>query len=304
MAIIVAGAGMAGLLAANMLHRHDVAVLEKQSQLPNNHSAVLRFRTAVVGEMLGIPFKRVNMVKAVAPWHNPVADSLAYAFKNTGQYRSDRSIIDGTVSAERYIAPPDMLQRMAAPLRIAYDVDAFNLENSGKDIISTIPMPALMKILGYPRQLQFNYLSAINIKATFSHCDSYVSLLVPDPESIISRISLSGNEMTVECPGWEPEEGGGQAHSIASEAAQLLGFKAIFNDPPTAIRSHYAKILPIDNDARKEFIHWATVQHNIYSLGRFATWRPGLLTDDLVKDIRLIEGWIQSKSRYDLARSR
>ena len=51
----------------------------------------------------------------------------------------------------------------------------------------------------------------------------------------------------------------------------------------------YAKILPIDNRERKRFIAWATDTHNIYSLGRFATWRPGLLLDDLVHDVRVIQ---------------
>ncbi len=43
---------------------------------------------------------------------------------------------------------------------------------------------------------------------------------------------------------------------------------------------------------------WATDNFNIYSLGRFATWRPGLLLDDLVNDIRVIQK-IADHGNYD-----
>ena len=63
-------------------------------------------------------------------------------------------------------------------------------------------------------------------------------------------------------------------------------------------RQLYAKILPIPEETRKRFILWATERHNIYSLGRFATWRPGLLMDDLVNDIRVIQR-VAERGTYD-----
>jgi hypothetical protein len=63
----------------------------------------------------------------------------------------------------------------------------------------------------------------------------------------------------------------------------------------------YAKIAPMDETLRRNFIYWAsTVTGRAYQLGRFATWRPRLLLDDLVHDVRLIEGWATSpSSSYD-----
>ncbi|NDG64822.1 MAG: hypothetical protein EBY29_15370, partial [Planctomycetes bacterium] len=58
----------------------------------------------------------------------------------------------------------------------------------------------------------------------------------------------------------------------------------------------YSKILPIDEGERRKFIVWATDQHGIYSLGRFATWRPGLLMDDVVNDVRVIRKIIKNGS--------
>lgn len=119
---LIIGSGMAGLLAGNMLMKRKPLIIEAQPSLPSNHSAVLRFRSPVVGDVLGIPFKRVNMIKTSVPWQNPVADALAYAYKNSGGYRSDRSIGSGAVvSEERFIAPPDLVLRMAEPFKSGSD---------------------------------------------------------------------------------------------------------------------------------------------------------------------------------------
>ena len=60
-------------------------------------------------------------------------------------------------------------------------------------------------------------------------------------------------------------------------------------------------MLPIDNELRKEFMHYATANFNIYSLGRFATWRP-ILLDDVVDDLAVIERMMSSK--YETLRSK
>lgn len=305
MTINIVGAGMAGLLAANMLRHRDPVVWEIQPSLPNNHSAVLRFRSSAVGDVLNIPFKKVQMIKDHIPWRNAVADALAYSFKNNGEYRSDRSIIAGQTVAERWIAPPDLISRMAERLEIRYGKSFdFKISNYGANdpIISTLPMPILMKELEFKdaSSIRFNSISGLNVKATISNCDAYISLLIPNPNIPFSRVSITGNEMIVEVAknpdNLDHEE-------IAVRAADLLGLKYDFYD----VRSYpqkYAKITPIDEDRRKEFQHWATVNHNVYSLGRFATWRPNILLDDLVKDIRKIDNWIGKTSKYDVARDR
>ena len=63
--MIIVGAGLAGLLAARCMKHMSPIICEKQSELPNNHSALLRFRSDVVSEMTGIPFKKVSVQKAV-----------------------------------------------------------------------------------------------------------------------------------------------------------------------------------------------------------------------------------------------
>lgn len=297
---------MAGLLAANMLAKRLPVIVERQASLPNNHSAVLRFRSGQIGDILGVSFKKVTMAKGYVPWLNPVADSLAYSRKCTGLSRSDRSIITtGLETHERFIAPTDLISRMASGLDIKYATSV--VDYAGDEIyplISTIPMPALMDQLEYPRKPEFKTIHGFNIRARVANVDAYVSLYVPSPEYSFNRISITGDELIIEYsyPGRSAEEVAGIVELMdpaedADEALSMLGLLNSNNyiERPKAKLQTYSKVMPIAEEIRRDFLHWATDRHNIYSLGRFATWRPGLLLDDLVKDIRLIDRWIGDK---------
>lgn len=317
MGLDIVGAGMAGLLAANMLYKHNPIVIEAQKQLPNNHAAVLRFRSSQVGDVLGIQFKKVKMIKTALPWRNPVADAMAYSFKNGGIYRSDRSIISGLTVDDRYIAPPDLIEQMykgvSDKVKFGLKYDGWQRTLGGTHCISTIPMPALMKILDYPHKnaVEFSGVPGWVIRAKVMRCDTYVSLMVPDPTKEFSRISITGDEIIVELPNWANEVKTAEpwmdsvAKKLLWEACSLLGIEQAELRDVYVHRQQYAKINPIDDDIRRDFIHWATDGFGIFSLGRFATWRPGLLLDDLVKDIRLIDKWIKKGiDRYAIAKHR
>lgn len=293
--LIIVGAGMAGLLAANMLRHRNPVIYESQPELPNNHSAVLRFRTPLVGEVLGIPFKRVKVIKATLPWRNPVADAISYSVKNTGKYRSDRSLPTTPEIVERWIAPPDLVERMASGVQIVLG-HLFNFSLHKEKVISTIPMSSLMRSLEYSNIPDFETNDAMNIKAKIRDCDAYVSLYVPGNNQLFSRISITGDELIAECIGANgvdlPSD---ELMELAALAADLVGVNRRSFHRVSYSRQRYAKIAPIDEHQRKSFIFWASsVTGRAFSLGRFATWRPGLLMDDLVKDVRLINSWIES----------
>ena len=302
--VTIIGAGMAGLLAGNLLLRRKPTILESQSELPNNHSATLGFRTGAVGDATGIPFKQVLMIKGTLPWRNPIADCLSYSFKNTGIRRSDRSITEGLVTETRYIAPPDFIARLAEPLSGALEF-GHTADFSGEGpYISTIPMPSLAAALNYPYQedIKFRNIPGVNIRGRIKDCEAYVSLLVPDPSFRFTRITVTGNELIVEVPDVQLIENF-VAVQLATEAMELLGMQYEDLSEVVVVYSAYQKILPVRETARRFFIHWATDKHNVFSLGRYATARPGLLLDSLIQDVRLIAGWMDA-GRYDMVRQR
>lgn len=292
----IVGAGMAGLLAANMMRRRSPVIYEAQAGLPHNHSAVLRFRSPIVGEVLGVPFKKVRVLKCSLAWRNPVADAMAYSRKVIGSYRTDRSILPGAEVVERWIAPPDLIERMAEGIKIVYESPVSFprvRDKTWEKVISTIPMPNLMLMLDYNPRPVFEYVRGTNILATLPRTEAYLSVHIPDPELPFSRISITGDKLIVECSHDVPEKlTGGQVSSYMDKTLRVLGMR----EEPQNVevrRQTYAKISPIQEEVRRRFIFWASSQMGIaYQLGRYATWRPGLLLDDLVKDVRLIDNWI------------
>jgi hypothetical protein len=163
-------------------------------------------------------------------------------------------------------------------------------------VISTVPMPTLMQTLNYHKIPKFTFTAGINMHAKIKNCDAYASLLVPDPANVISRISITGNDLIVECVGSSNEI------KLLTNTADMLGIPANMFENVSFHKQRYAKIAPIDDQERKQFMFWATDRHGIFSLGRFATWRPKLLMDDLVQDVRKIARWITD--RYEMARVR
>jgi hypothetical protein len=289
MKINIIGAGMAGLLASYMLRRHTVTIFERQKELPNNHSAVLRFRSSEVGNILGIPFRKVDMLKTYIPYNNIVADSLSYSEKCTGKYLSDRSIIAGTTHAERYIAPSYFIKAMAEDADIVYDKNViFSDGKLAHPMISTIPMPELMRLLNYNNPVKFESKPGIVFTGRIVDCDAFVSILFPNPDVPYSRASITGDQLIIEFPGLTESP---ETIDMVQVYHYLGLYNAVILDSEFK-KQQYFKITEVSESVRKNFQRWATVNYNIYSLGRYATWRPKLLLDDLVNDIRKIEGWI------------
>lgn len=300
----IIGAGMAGLLAGAMLRNDLGTIVEAHATLPNNHAAVLRFRSSVVGDVLNIPFKKVRVLKASQHWYNPVADALSYSMKMNGTMSVRSSISGNGEVVERYIAPVNLIKQMYRtidPSKFTFGTE-FNLgvASLGAPTISTIPMPMLMSILGWNDKPLFRSHPGRVVSFDIQDLDAYASLYVPDPRFLPGRVSITGDKVISEMPpNDEPLE------SCVAHAVGLLGIANILdpaNSPLVNIedrQTRYAKILPIDEDIRRSFIVWATRQFNIYSLGRFATWRPGLLMDDIVNDVRVIQKLVKGGTAYD-----
>lgn len=308
----IIGAGMAGLLAGGMIRDQSVCIWESAASLPNNHSAVLRFRSSIVGDALDIPFKKVKMMKTIHPWRNPVADAMAYSLKTNGT-ASLRSVTSANSEiSERYIAPENLIQELRKRVTgdVFFDVKIGSdaLEFMSRPIISTIPMPVLMKLLKYDDIPNFSYVNGFNINCLVPESDAYVSVYIPDPNTEFNRVSLTGQKLTIEfsLPGKSLDEIKLRVDCISKHepfmieiiehALFYLGMEDCEWQDAKLSMQPYSKILPIDEGERRRFILWASDNFGIYSLGRFATWRPGLLMDDVVNDVRVIRKIIKNGS--------
>ena len=306
--ISVIGAGYAGLIAANMLRaRVPVDVYEKQPALPDNHSAVLRCRTEDVATAVGIPMDRVKVGRVVVPHRNPLADVLAYSYKVSGEYRSDRSVSrlnPGEFAWEdRWIPPRDFAGKLAEKLPLytfnfgsVIDTKDLMDRNRGYPIVSTMPMPLLMGALGYEDQEPFPSESAVHLAYRLPNLWAFATFYDPDPLSYITRLSITGDLIHIECSGiGHSQMTIKRNRQIINRAREITSIGDFNADGPATIETREApraKIRPINEINRRRFIAWATNTYGIYSLGRLATWRPSLRLDDLPQDIRWIERMI------------
>jgi hypothetical protein len=303
MPIRIFGAGMAGLLTATMLRRHRPVVYEAQPELPDNHGALLRFRSDAVQEATGQAFRRVRVHKAIKRGSalDTVAtlrDSNQYSFKVMGEVSGDRSILT-LAPSERYIAPDDFLPMLARDailnVNAALTLDRLK-ELSAETIgISTIPMPALMRMVGWDAPgFRWRAIWSVTITVRSPRADAYQTIYYPDPHVPWYRASITGHKIIVEFtedpvylqpPSW---------NIILDDFGFPADVGIAISEPK---RQEYGKLVPLPDAAREEFILAMTDQYNLYSVGRFATWRQ-ILLDDVVQDVKKVERWITQRSSY------
>ena len=301
--MIIYGAGLAGLLSANVLRTHNPEIREAQDCLPNNHSALLRFRSDKVGNACAIQFNKVRVTKAIR-YGNEIIITPNLFMSNMYSQKVTGSILDRSINnldpVDRYIAPLDLISKMSESCKINYNERMTKeaiLENpSGRPIISTIPMPALMKIVGWEEVPEFPKQKIWTCKATIDspHCDVYQTVYYPSELLPYYRVSIIGNVVISESIRKTDYNAGSHIHQVlyddfGIQANRLIDIKES--------EQEYGKIMPIDERIRKRFIFEMTTKYNIYSVGRFATWRQ-LLLDDVVEDIQHIEKFIKSDSDY------
>ena len=309
---VVIGAGMAGLLAAGILRDRCAAVFESQPSLPNNHNALLRFRSRIVGDALGIPFKKVTAFKGVATMGNgPIADMLSYAKKATGTATARSIATEIGVPLERYIAPPDLVAQMERKVTpgVTYHKklswgDLIDLIEK-YHIISTMPMANMADMAGASNKSNWPFSSGFVTKATLKNVDAYATIYFPGDNTNFYRASVTGNELIIEYASnshYTLSYDQVNDHSSEEIRKALYWFglddEVVVKDTTETRKQPYSKILPIDEGERLRIMIRMTDDYGIYSLGRFATWRPGLLLDDVVSDVHKIVRMADSGINY------
>lgn len=291
MTLAIIGAGLSGLIAATQFPHAQVYEANGPEHVA--HRALLRFRTDSLSRLVGIPFRKVTVRKAI--WYRGqhrepnVAFANQYSRKTNGGYLS-RSIwqLD---PVERFIAPEDLqLQLIQMAERRIHWNSPFSMDDfqdSKEPIISTMPMPLLARIAKYPFALSNDDFRSASIEVDryrLNGADVFQTVYYPDPDMAAYRASITGNLLIIE------RVKGAEGLHMEFEAI-LSSFGLLPADVTPIEKGHtqrFGKIAPIDDRARRDFIYQMTVQHQIYSLGRFATWR-NILLDDVVQDVAIIK---------------
>jgi hypothetical protein len=307
--VVIAGAGLAGLLAANFFKRYNPLVIESQPSLPNNHDALLRFRTDLVSKVTGIPFKKVKVNKAIELSDGKLSSqpdftsSNEYSFKVTGKIQS-RSI-DKLESVERFIAPPNFISRAADGIKIEFsmplnrDIIKYCKENS-IPVISTIPMPFLMELLEKDfswSQFKAQEITTITTEIESPIADVYQTIYIPCLSRKEYRVSVTGARLIIEMMGDMKQESDMRVSDYLERNIEMM-FPWIspnqikYTRPVMKVQKQGKLISPSPKIAR-DFIFEATAYHGVYSLGRFSTWRQ-ILMDDCVEDCESIQRMIET----------
>lgn len=287
------GAGMAGLIAANILRKHNPIVYEAKSELPHNHKALLRFRTNKVSIATGIPFKKVKIKKAIWDGKNLHTESNLmlenlYSQKVTGTV-AERSI-SNFHGEERYIAPSDFIERLAEGIDIRFNHKIVGVIDNGISSISTLPMPLNMEIAGLKDENKYDCkpIYSVNFKILSPKTDVYQTIYDVTLNSPFYRLSISGDEGIFECIKSETTN----SEIIKNILENCFGLRNVEISEPVMTEQKLGKIIPVDDTIRKNNILNLSREKQIYSLGRFATWRQ-IMLDDIIDDIDIIEKLIQ-----------
>jgi len=300
----ILGAGMAGCIAAIL--NPKARVLEGAESPPDNHNAVLRFRTDKIAQVTGLEFKKVLVRKAI--WFEDVLyDRCTPLMGNLYSRKISGRLLPRSIwnlePVERYVAQPDFHMELLSMLgnRVLYSQQ---VDHIGKDvmlangyvfprevapIISTMPMSALAQVTGLELPAKLKYAPIHTKRFRVADCDVHQTIYFPDPANSLYRATLTGGDLILE---------GMDSDLDHYEACYALGLDESQLSFVKSVDQKYGKILPIDEVVRKSFMFTATRELGIYSLGRFACWR-NILLDDVYDDVFKIRRML-TQSHYDI----
>lgn len=286
------GAGLAGLLTG--CHFQNAEIIESSRQGERTHKAVLRFRSKAVGDAVGVEFKKVKVHKGI--WDDnegylqPNIRLANFYSKKVIGLLTDRSIWN-LEPCDRYIAPETFIEELVARCsnRISWESHVTDaMVRSNKEIaISTLPMNLMCAWCEPKNAPVFRYKKIEVVRYRISGADIYQTIYIPDPSTNLYRVSITGDLLIAEYVDGIDNYEFLPAFGLQHGDVMKCEYGSM----------RYGKINDIDDEWRKKFIYDVTTKYNIYSLGRFATWR-NILLDDVIKDINVLKKMMKV-SAYD-----
>jgi len=289
--MVIIGAGLSGLLAG--LYWRDALILERSQEPTINQKALLRFRSPAIGDFTNIPFKAVQVRKAIYSddlLHTAATIRTAnlYTQKVLGFLSGEERSIWNLDPCVRYIAPDDFPLMLAERLkdRITYGCNVTHRPNDV--VVSTAPMPRNLELVSIAGKMGIDRFAFADIRVVrfrLQKGEAYQTIYFPDPSTPVYRASITGNTLIVEMTTRINQDVDLNPSDMA-DISEAFGLRCEL-DLIEAKTQRYGKIAPIEERARREAIYTMSKEHRLYSLGRYAVWR-NILLDDVLNDIRVI----------------
>jgi len=309
MKVVIIGAGISGLIAAGAFKGQEVTVVESSNSIPlfKDHHAVMRLRNDKIKQYIECKTTPITVQKAV--YHeDKLYDSATIEMNNrysmnTRGVLGERSL--GDLGKQERFTLDDIYPSASVKFEFGRDVKVIVdgtvccwEEIIPYDIcISTIPMPSLLNILEIKSDQKFEA-NNIHVFKTVLPFDSTVHQTIYFTEADMPyRATIEGREITIESV---------SEISTFDIVHSLKPFGLGESDlDPTEHKitiQKMGKLVPIDDIARKRIMTDVTNRDNIYSFGRFATWKS-IRIDQTLDDIEKIKTMVRVINKdfyYDL----
>jgi hypothetical protein len=155
-------------------------------------------------------------------------------------------------------------------------------------IISTIPLPAMLDVFGIDVGPIFTSRPIYIVRFQLTIESSvHQTIYFPDDNTCIYRATMESGTLILESVARFPD-----VNEIA-EACDCFGLNSSHTHHITMHTQGAGKIKCFDDDLRRMAIMRLSDEHNIFSVGRFATWRQ-IRVDDLIRDLERVSKLIRS----------
>jgi hypothetical protein len=288
---ILGTSGVSIFLTAQIMRRHRPKVFLKDSEIKNNHTAVLRFRDDRISKFLNVPFKEVKINKGIS-YENKIYSNSNLKLSNMYSQKVTGKILDRSINNLspdiRYIAPADLMDHLVYGLDIEYGVDINSkvFENPDTPTLSYCKMPDLMDKLGMDKpEFSFSPVYTLNAKIEDPECEVYQTLYYPGHENYY-RASITGNQLIVEYIDHSDE--------IEEDIKTIMNDFGFLDYKVSEVKLNtipVGKMSPINEKLRKDFIYKLTNDYNVWSFGRNGIWKS-ITLDRLFDDIHKIDRMI------------